>query len=55
MKIAVITPISHLNGVMGQLAKKGEVFLLEEGSKSEVRELLLNKHFLQTGKHKGKR
>ena len=44
MKIAVITPISHLNGVMGQLTKKGEVFLLEEGSKSEVRELLLNKH-----------
>jgi D-3-phosphoglycerate dehydrogenase len=40
-KIAVITPICHLNGVLDLLKNKGEVFLLEEGTKHEVRELLL--------------
>ena len=43
MKIAVVTPIKHLNGVLNLLATKGEIYLLEEGSKSEVRGLLLNK------------
>ncbi len=43
MKIAVVTPVKHLNGVLNLLATKGEIHLLEEGSKSEVRELLLNK------------
>lgn len=41
MKIAVITPVSHLGGVEDLLRKKGEIFLLEEGNKSEVRKLLL--------------
>jgi D-3-phosphoglycerate dehydrogenase len=43
MKIAVITPIKHLDGVLNLLTTKGEIYLLEEGSKSEVRALLLNK------------
>jgi len=43
MKIAVVTPIKHLNGILNLLATKGEVYLLEEGSKSEVRQFLLNK------------
>ena len=43
MRIAVVTPIKHLNGVLQLLSEKGDVFLLEEGSKSEVRDLLLNK------------
>lgn len=42
MKIAVITPVSHLDGVMDLLRKKGEIFLLEEGDKSDVRKLLLD-------------
>jgi D-3-phosphoglycerate dehydrogenase len=41
MKIAVITPVKHLDGVLDLLKTKGEVFLLEEGTKHEVRELLL--------------
>tara|TARA_R110002167_G_scaffold45006_1_gene135233 strand:- start:359 stop:1279 length:921 start_codon:yes stop_codon:yes gene_type:complete len=40
-KIAVITPISHLEGVVGLLLTKGKVFLYEEASKNAVRELLL--------------
>ena len=40
-RIAVITPIKHLNGIYELLQKKGDVFMLEESNKSEVRELLL--------------
>tara|TARA_R110002096_G_scaffold396661_1_gene592569 strand:- start:4596 stop:5552 length:957 start_codon:yes stop_codon:yes gene_type:complete len=40
-KIAVITPISHLVGVLELLLTKGEVFLYEESTKEQVRELLL--------------
>ena len=43
-KIAVITPIMHLDGVYELLQTKGDVFVLEEGNKSEVRELLLTEH-----------
>lgn len=43
-RIAVVTPINHLDGVLKLLTTKGKVFLLEEGSKSEVRALLLNKN-----------
>lgn len=41
MKIAVITPIKHLPGVLDLLKTKGEVFLLENGTKDQVRSLLL--------------
>ena len=41
MKIAVLTPISHLDGVYELLQTKGEVFMLEEGDRNEVRELLV--------------
>ena len=41
MKIAVITPVKHLKGVKDLLSTKGEIFYLEEGTKSEVRDLLL--------------
>ena len=41
MKIAVITPIRHLDGVYELLQTKGEVFMLEEGDINEVRELLI--------------
>jgi D-3-phosphoglycerate dehydrogenase / 2-oxoglutarate reductase len=41
-KIAVITPISHLRGVVELLLTKGKVFLYEKASKDSVRELLLN-------------
>jgi D-3-phosphoglycerate dehydrogenase len=40
-KIAVITPVKHLPGVPEMIEKKGEVFYLEEGNKTEVRDLLL--------------
>lgn len=40
-RIAVITPIKHLNGIYELLQTKGDVFMLEESNKSEVRELLL--------------
>lgn len=43
-RIAVVTPINHLDGVLKLLTTKGKVFLLEEGSKPEVRTLLLNKN-----------
>ena len=42
MKIAVITPISHLNGVLDLLHTKGEVVLHETASKEQVRNLLIN-------------
>lgn len=41
MKIAVITPIQHINGILDILHTKGDVFLNETASKTEVRELLL--------------
>ena len=41
MKIAVITPVSHLEGIVKLLLTKGEVFLHEESTKEQVRELLL--------------
>ena len=41
MKIAVITPIRHLDGVYELLQTKGEVFMLEEGDRLTVRELLI--------------
>ena len=40
-KIAVITHVSHLEGVVELLLTKGEVFLHEESTKEQVRELLL--------------
>lgn len=43
MKIAVITPVSHLPSVVKLLSSKGKLYMLEEGSKQEVRELLINK------------
>jgi len=39
--IAVITPISHLEGIFELLLTKGKVFLYEESKKNQVRELLL--------------
>jgi len=36
-RIAVVTPINHLVGVYELLQTKGDVFMLEEGNKSEVR------------------
>ena len=39
-KIAVITPISHLKGVVELLLTKGRVLLYEESTKEEVREML---------------
>lgn len=44
MKIAVITPVKHLPGIVELLNTKGEVFFLEEGSKEEVRSLLLKEN-----------
>jgi len=41
MKIAVITPVSHLSGIEDLLSNKGKVFYLEYGSKKEVKSLLL--------------
>ena len=41
MRIAVITPVSHLEGIVDLLLTKGTVFLYEELDKKEVRELLL--------------
>ena len=40
-KIAVITPISHLKGVLELLLTKGRVLLYEESTKEEIREMLL--------------
>lgn len=44
MKILVTTPITHINGALNLLKTKGEVFLSEEASKTEVRKLLLRKN-----------
>ena len=41
-KIAVITPISHLDGIFELLLSKGKVFLHETSSKNNVRELFKN-------------
>ena len=40
-KIAVITPVSHLKGIIDLIQSKGEVFLHEEASKNQVRDLVL--------------
>jgi D-3-phosphoglycerate dehydrogenase len=40
--IAVVTPVSHLDGVVELLESKGEVYFLENGTRYQVRELLLN-------------
>ena len=45
MKIAVITPISHLNGVRELVETKGEVFYLENNpDKSTVKSILIRKN-----------
>lgn len=44
MKIAVITPILHLNGVKELIESKGEVWYSELGTKSQVRKLILEKN-----------
>lgn len=41
-RIAVITPVSHLEGIIPLLMTKGTPFLYEEASKDTVRELLLS-------------
>ncbi len=41
-RIAVITPILHLEGVNELIQSKGKVFMLELGNKDEVRDLLIN-------------
>ena len=40
-KIAVITPVKHLNGIVELLQSKGDVVFYEEATKDEVRSLLL--------------
>ena len=40
-RIAVITPVSHLKGVLELLLTKGKIFLYEKSTKNQVRELLL--------------
>jgi len=40
-RIAVITPVSHLEGIIPLLMTKGTPFLYEEATKDTVRELLL--------------
>jgi D-3-phosphoglycerate dehydrogenase / 2-oxoglutarate reductase len=47
MKIAVITPVKHLDGISELLSTKGEIFYLEEGTKFEVRTFLLE-HCIDT-------
>ena len=42
-KIAVITPVSHLPGVVDLLNSKGDTYLLEEGDKNQVRSLLVDR------------
>ncbi len=43
-KIAVITPVKHLKGIKDLLESKGQVFYLEEGTKNQIRNLLLSNH-----------
>ena len=40
-KIAVITPVSHLEGIVELLISKGKIFLHEESTKDQIRQLLL--------------
>ena len=40
-KIAVITPVSHLDGIVELLESKGDVFFYETATKDEIRGLLL--------------
>ena len=42
MNIGIITPIRHLDGVDKLLETKGNLIFLEEGTKEQVRNLLLN-------------
>jgi D-3-phosphoglycerate dehydrogenase len=46
-KIAVITPVSHLEGIVELLESKGNVFLYETANKLEVKQALL-KHQINT-------
>ena len=46
-RIAVITPVSHLDGVVELLESKGNVFLYENANKLEVKQALL-KHQINT-------
>ena len=39
-KIAVITPVSHLDGIVELLSTKGQIFYLERGTKDQVKDLL---------------
>lgn len=41
MKIGVITPVKHLNGIEDLLNSKGDVFYNEEGNKEEIRSFLI--------------
>ena len=41
MKIAVITPVSHLKGICELIETKGDTFYLEKSAKEYVREMLL--------------
>jgi len=41
-QIAVTTPVSHLKGIVELLSSKGQVFYLEEGTKNQVKDLLLS-------------
>ena len=43
-RIAVITPIMHLDGVYELIKTKGTVFTLENGKKGEIRKLLLDEN-----------
>ncbi len=43
-KIAVITPVKHLNGITDLLESKGQVFYLESSTKGQVRDLLLSQN-----------
>ena len=44
MRIAVITPISHLEGIKKHIESKGIVFYAENGEKKDVKELLINEN-----------
>lgn len=44
MNIAVITPICHIKNSLSLLQEKGNIFLLETGTKEEVRDLLISKN-----------
>lgn len=42
LRIGVITPVSHLEGVRELLSNKGEVFYLENGNKADVKKFILD-------------